>query len=105
MRLILKNLYLVLSVLLLVICVWFGFKLWSFLETPLVAEGGNSVSFIFAPGTSVKKAAYSLQEKKLIKCPTFFILFVRLSGAEYNLKAGEYIIEPGMTPRKLIQKW
>ncbi|MDR1057802.1 MAG: endolytic transglycosylase MltG [Coxiellaceae bacterium] len=98
------NFYLVLVTLLLSVGIGFGFKLWSFLVTPLVAANNSSINFLFTPGISVKKVAYILREKKLIKHPTFFILFVRLSGAEFKLKAGEYIIEPGMTLYQLIQK-
>ena len=99
-----KLFFIILAVLLTVVCGWVGFEGWSFLKTPLVADGGSPINFLFAQGTSVKKAAYDLKQQNLLKRPLFFVLFVRLSGAEYNLKAGEYVIEPGATPYELIQK-
>jgi UPF0755 protein len=48
--------------------------------------------------------AYSLAEQNLLKHPLYFILFVRLINAEYSLKAGEYVIEPGMSVHSLIKK-
>jgi UPF0755 protein len=99
-----KNLIIFSAVLLLIIGGWFGLRFWFFLNTPLVAEGGNPATFLFAQGTSVKKAAYSLQQQNLLKNPMFFVLFVRLTNSEYNLKAGEYVIEPGTTVRKLVQQ-
>ncbi|MBU0744618.1 MAG: endolytic transglycosylase MltG [Gammaproteobacteria bacterium] len=99
-----KKFYIILAILLMIILGWFGFRFWSFLETPLVAHKDAPVNFLFSQGTSVKKAAYSLQEQKLLKHPMIFVLFVRLSGAEYKLKAGEYVVTPGMTARKLVQK-
>jgi len=99
-----KFFFIILTVLALVICAWIGFEWWTFLKTPLVANNGSPVSFVFAQGTSVKKAAYSLKQQNLLKRPLFFVLFVRLSGVEYTLKAGEYVIEPGATAYKLIQK-
>ncbi len=104
MKLTKKKLIIFAISLLLSISIWFGFKFWSFLNAPLVAEGNSQVTFIFAQGTSVKKVAYYLGQQKLLKYPLFFVLYVRLSGVEYDLKAGEYVIEPGLTPRKLIQK-
>lgn len=99
-----KKCFYFILVILLVTCIWFSFKFWIFLKTPLITDSNAKMSFLFTPGTSVKKIAYSLQEKKLLKDPLAFILLVRLTGAEHKLQAGEYIIEPGMTPRQLIHK-
>lgn len=99
-----KTLIITIVSLLLVTGSWFGFTLWSFLNTPLIAEEGEAATFLFAQGTSVKKMAYSLAERNLLKHPLYLVLFVRLDNAEFNLKAGEYVIEPGTTPRQLVEK-
>lgn len=104
MKLTKKNFIIILVVSLMLICGGFGLSFWSFLNTPLVTAEGSPVTFLFAQGTSAKKVAYSLKKQHLLKRPMFFILYVRLSNAEYNLKAGEYVIEPGMTVGRLIQK-
>lgn len=90
---------------LLIFGLWFYHEWHSFLRIPLIAADKPAANFIFAPGMTVKKAAHSLKQQNLIKSPRFFVLLVRFSDAEYNLKAGEYVIEPGSTtPSKLIQK-
>ena len=99
-----KKIFLMLLIISLTICGWLGFTWWSFLGTPLIAKNAQSQNFVFAEGSSVKKAALSLKQQGLIKYPIFFTLSVRLSGKEHNLQAGEYVIEPGMTPRDLIDK-
>lgn len=99
-----KIFYIAIAALLLIICCWFGFKWHQFLNTPLVAANQQPVSILFSHGSSVKKVAYSLKQQNLLDYPMFFVLFARLKGVEYDLKAGEYIIESGMTPQALIQK-
>ncbi len=99
-----KKLIITIVSLLLVAGSWFGFTLWSFLNTPLIAKEGEAATFLFAQGTSVKKMAYALAERNLLKHPLYLVLFVRLDNVEFKLKAGEYVIEPGTTPRKLVEK-
>lgn len=104
MKLTKKNIFTGLIILLLAIGVWFGSLFWSFLKTPLIVTGQPAVKLLFAQGNSVKKIAHTLKQQNLIQHPLFFVLLVRFTGAEYHLKAGEYLIEPEITPGKLIQK-
>lgn len=104
MRLTIKNFLVIFSAALVLITALLGFKFWSFFSTPLLAKDQPPVTFLFAPGDSAKKAALILKQQNLLRYPQAFLLLARLSGAEYDLKAGEYVIEPGMTLLELMRK-
>ncbi|CAL7960926.1 Endolytic murein transglycosylase [Gammaproteobacteria bacterium] len=87
------------------ICLALSLDFLSFLKDPLVEANQKPAYFLFTQGMSVKKAAASLRQKNLIKRPLFFDLLARFKGVERNLKAGEYLIEPGITtPTQLLAK-
>ncbi len=80
---------------------WFAFEYTTFLETPL-AVGDTPRELHIAPGTSVQEIAAALREQGLISREYLFRWAARLSGKAARLKAGEYRVEPGMTPLALI---
>jgi len=76
-----------------------------FLKTPMVQINQEPGYFVFTQGMSAKQAATVLKKQKVIKSTLFFSLLVKFKGVERKLKAGEYLIEPGITtPGKLIEK-
>lgn len=76
-----------------------------FLKTPLTQINQEPHYFVFTQGMSAKQAASILKQQNLINSALFFSLLVKSKGIERNLKAGEYLIEPGITtPGKLIEK-
>jgi len=76
-----------------------------FLKTSLAQINEEPSYFVFTQGMSAKQAATILKKQNLIKNTLFFSLLVKFKGIERNLKAGEYLIEPGITtPGKLIDK-
>lgn len=94
-----------LSFLFLVIGLALFFSWQHFLKTPLVVSGQESRYFVFTQGMSARQAATVLKKQNLINNTLFFSLLVKSKGVERNLKAGEYLIEPGIiTPNKLIEK-
>ena len=100
-----KKIYVYVSIILLIICLWLGFTWWSFLKSPLLPSDQQPRDFLFPQGMSVKQVATTLANQKLLRHPGFFTLFVRLKGLECNLKAGEYRIIPGVTtPSRLLTK-
>lgn len=99
-----KNFLYVMVAVLFLGCGWFGFKWIYFLNSPLVTSNQQPVKVIVSFGDSAKKIASNLKQKELLKNPDVFVLFIRLSGAERYLQAGEYLVEPGITtPRQLIR--
>ena len=80
---------------------WLALEYRTFLETPL-AVGDSPRELHVAPGTSVPQIARGLREQGLIGKERLFVWATRLSGKASQLKAGEYLLEPGVTPPALI---
>jgi UPF0755 protein len=92
----------VLSVLLLgcaAAVVWFGVRS---LDQPLTVEA--PALFKVAPGTSFARVAAELASRGLIAQPRAWVLYARWKGLAPAVKAGEYEIQPGTTPRELLTK-
>jgi len=56
----------------------------------------------FRPGSSVSTMAKELHREGVIYRPAYLSLWTRLTGQARRLKAGEYRIESGMTPLRLL---
>ena len=75
-----------------------------FMASPVeVPEGG--VTFIIAPGSSFSAVADRLVEQGIIDDATWFRLYARWTGQASAIQAGEYGIEPGATPRGLLEQF
>jgi len=72
-----------------------------FSETPLtLPEGG--MTYALSPGSSVKRVATALQKSGVLGSARYFRLLARLDGSAGKIKAGEYEIPPGTTPKQLL---
>lgn len=60
--------------------------------------------FKVAPGTSFARVAAGLAGQGVIANPRAWVMFARLTGLAPAVKAGEYEIQPGITPRELLWK-
>lgn len=54
-------------------------------------------------GTPVQKIANRLANDGVMDHPTWFVIWVRFSADRGKLKAGEYMLQPGMTPEAFIK--
>jgi UPF0755 protein len=81
------------------VTLWFGVRS---LDEPI--ELGAAVRFTVAPGTSFAHVAAELAAQGLIAQPRAWVLYARWKGLASGIKAGEYEIEPGITPRGLLSK-
>jgi len=70
-------------------------------ENPLHVEPPGYVLNVPA-GMQVQKMADLLNKDGVLEHPELFVLWVRLTDVRTKLKAGEYLIKPGMTPQALI---
>lgn len=74
----------------------------AFLTAPMsVPQGGELI--IVKPGMSLNAIAHQLQKTGLIKHSRYFVWMVKQHGEAGRLQAGEYQLEPGMTPPQLLQ--
>ncbi len=58
---------------------------------------------LLEPGQTIEILARKLADEGLLRWPHRLSLYARASGEANRLKAGEYRIEPGMTPRDLLR--
>ena len=82
----------------------FALQFYEFTKKPLAITEQQGVVFEIANGTSVKGIAKKLYKENLISQPTLFIAYVTYSNAWGKLKAGEYLLKPGTTPKALIHQ-
>lgn len=71
-----------------------------FLETPLNIN--NETAFVINPGTSFNKIIERLSKQQLIEKPAYLKIHARHTGKANKIKAGEYLLKPGLTPETLL---
>jgi len=79
--------------------VWFGARS---LDVPVAISA--PLRFKVNPGASFARVAAELAAQGVIAHPRAWIVFARLRGLASAVKAGEYEIQPGTTPRELLTK-
>jgi|HigsolmetaAR202D_1030399.scaffolds.fasta_scaffold00055_7 UPF0755 protein len=72
------------------------------LDTPL-AGLTTSRTFEIPRGSSMRSVANALAAAEVLDQPTVWVGWARLTKRESSLKAGEYELAPGMTPRTLFE--
>jgi len=85
---------------------FFGWQLMryqSFVKFPLEV-GDEGVTVLVRPGMSLAAVAQELAQRGLLQDDRLFVWMGRLSGKAADLKAGEYRIEPGTTPQRLLEQ-
>ncbi len=78
---------------------WSGLKS---LDEPL--RLASPLRFKVAPGARFAHVAADLAARGVIAQPHAWVLYARWKGLASDIKAGEYEIEPGATPRALLDK-
>ena len=79
---------------------WFAWEYKVFTETPLALK--EPLLLEVKPGASVAALARNLRGHGLLNEPRYFTLLARISGQGRKIKAGEYRLEPGLTPADLL---
>jgi len=79
--------------------VWRGIQS---LDRPLPVTA--SVVYRVAPGMSLARLAADLSARDLLPRPHAWVLYARLRGEASAVRAGEYEIRPGDTPRRLLER-
>ena len=75
-----------------------------FMDTP-VNVPDEGVAFEIAPGSSFTSVAAELVAQDIIQSDFWYRLHARLSGEAGGIHAGEYRIEPGATPRSMLEQF
>jgi UPF0755 protein len=81
------------------VVVWWAHR---WLNEPIV-ELRESTTFEVQRGASVRTVAAALHERGWLEAPQVWIAWARVSERATGLKAGEYELNPGLTPRTLLE--
>jgi len=79
-----------------------GWQGWRSLDEPL--EAASPLRFKVPPGSRFSRVVTELGERGIVPHPRPWLLYARWTGLGAAIKAGEYEVEPGMTPRQLLDK-
>ncbi len=90
----------------LVICVsfamaWLMLDMKQFTETRIIIPE-TGVDYILKPGTSLGVLAQDLESRQVISSSIYLRILARWTGQGKKIKAGEYRIQPGITPLGLL---
>lgn len=81
----------------------FAFQMTRFVNSP-VAVPDDGYVFEIRAGTAFSTISNDLAASGIISNPDLFRWYARLSGRASDVRAGEYLIEAGTTPGRLLQK-
>jgi UPF0755 protein len=80
----------------------FGFYYWA--GQPILKKDVEAIGFTVEAGSSVRGAAEQVAAAGVPVQPLLLEALVRLSGKSGRIKAGAYELEPGATPRRLVEQ-
>jgi UPF0755 protein len=76
----------------------------AFMDTE-VSVPDSGTTFIIRPGSSFAAVTREMVAQDIIDSDFWYRLYARQSGAANSIHAGEYRIEPGATPRTLLEQF
>lgn len=80
----------------------FGFYYWA--GQPIMKKDGEAIAFTIEAGSGVRGATEQVAAAGVPVQPVLLEALVRLSGKSGTIKAGAYELEPGTTPRRLVEQ-
>ncbi len=93
-----KNLFIILSSVLLMFFSYVAFELYVPAQT-----GGKSIEIEIPRGATFRQAAVILHEQKLIRDKNIFLLLGKLTGADRKIRAGFYSLWSNMNPLEIFK--
>lgn len=63
-----------------------------------------AVKIEIAPGSSLSQVAAELEQSGYLSSPLLFKVWARLQGSDNKIQAGEYALQPGLSPVGLLEK-
>ncbi len=96
-----KSLFLIIMLpLLLLVCI--VIMLGAYLTAPVLEHGENR-AFIIEKGMNLREISGMLEEQGFIRSSLAFILRVKYNGYGRMIRAGEYSLNPSMTPERIME--
>ena len=89
----------------LIVCTASGLylELQKYADKPAQANSSHEVTIYVPPGQNLKATANMLYRQNIIKSPLKLVWMARLKGNDKRLKAGEYLLSAGMSPRRILE--
>ena len=82
---------------------WLLMDFKTFRQNPLsIPESG--VALMVEPGSRLKSISAELKEKQLLEKPLYLVLLARYLGLDSRIQAGEFQLQPGITPEQLLHQ-
>ena len=97
-----KTTVLITAVILLLLLTGAGAGLWIYYTSPLLKNGGGK-TVVISEGMNLKEISGMLERERLVKNRTAFLLLAKVNGYDRMIKAGEYILNPAMTPGRILE--
>lgn len=76
----------------------------STLSSPLTLPA-NGALFEIAPGSALTTITNELAERQILQNPRIFRWYAQMKGYAGSIRAGEYMIDAGTTPKELLKKF
>lgn len=82
---------------------WVLLDFQAFLRNP-IGDFAEPVQYDVEPGSGLIAVAHDMRRRGLIKNPRYLIWYARWRGGADRIKAGEYRLDPQITPSQLLDK-
>ena len=97
-----KTAVLITTVILALLITGAGAGLWIYFTSP-VLENGEDKTIVIREGMHLKEISGVLEREGLVKNSTAFVLLAKVNDYSRMIKAGEYILNPSMTPGRILE--
>jgi len=87
-----------------VVCAFAWLAMQSYMTASIDAIS-EPVAFEVPDGASLNRVAADLQESRILRWPRLFTLWGRMKGNAHRVQAGEYLLEPGMSPANILDQF
>ena len=94
----------ILVLLAVIVAGWFWSDYQDFAHTPLSLPEEGLVLEV-PPGTNLKVLARQLQAQGVLRNADYLYWYARWKQLAHRIRAGEYLVEPGVTPAKLLEQF
>ncbi|HED18800.1 MAG TPA: endolytic transglycosylase MltG [Gammaproteobacteria bacterium] len=75
----------------------------TFRQNPLTLPA-TGTSLVVKPGSTLKSIAYQLERQQVVSKPLYLIVLARYLRLDARIKAGEFQLQPGITPEQLLHQ-
>ena len=83
-----------------VLASWFWMDYRTFIKSGVIND--KTHVFTIHQGNGLSQVVAALVEQQIITKPVYFKLMAKLADKETSIKAGEYLLQPGMSPAQVL---